>query len=168
MIKMSTFFMIGSIVVVVVLGYPKMKEFKYLYGQEATISSQTKEIQDNLSVISSTLSGLKQAYSEDSLSTNFEIAKKINDLKGVDISSIVSLITKDGEPFVCSEVTDINDVEFFNDQTEQMLFHLKLKNMEAFLKDLTSTPVSIRSLSINQKKGTAELYVNTVFYREGV
>lgn len=166
MIKMSTVFMLASMVVVGVIGYPKMQEFQYLREQATAIKVQTKDLKDKLSSISGELSGLKQAYNESSLTTNFEIAKTINDLKGVDITSVTSLVVKDGELFVCSEVADINDVEFFNDQTEQMLFKLKLKNMEAFVKGLVNVPVSIRALEINQKKETVKLYVNTVFYRE--
>lgn len=165
MIKFSTILLIGSIVVTGVFGIPKMQELVKLSQKEKIVETETTNLKAQLEKIEPELENLKTLYGE-SLTTNLDLAKTVESLGGSKISSITSLITRDDELFECAEVSTVDDVQFFNDSTEQMLFKLKVNNMEKFIGDLNRTALSIRKFDLNQKKQEAKLWISTISYSE--
>lgn len=164
MIKPSTILLLGSIVVTCIFGVPKFRDLKFLYISSKNLNSATDSLKNTIADIEPQLDDLKSQYKDVNLSTNYDIALTVSNLPGVKMNSITSLITKDGKLFECSEVATVDDVNFFNDSTEEMRFKMKLKDRDSFLKALIQSPLVVRELDLDEKKKTVVLTVDTVFH----
>lgn len=163
MIKMSTILLIGSIVITVVVGAPNFKDLRILNSSSKNLNAATETLKESIASIEPQLDYLKGEFSDVNLSTNYDIALSVSNFNGINVESIVSLITKDGSLYECSEVGSIDDVNFFNDSTEQIRFKMKLKNRDNFLKSLSESALVVRELSLNEKAKSAVLTVDAVF-----
>lgn len=168
MIKVSTFFLFGSIVLVCTWGAPHIKDFHTVFKQATDVQEQISVTKKKISETEIELNELETVYGESISDSNYNLAKFIADLPGVKVQSIISIVTINNEPFECSEIDDIEDVIFFNDRTEQMLFKLKITNLNKFVNSLTKSPISISRLCVKKNKQYAELTVSTVVHQKGV
>lgn len=132
----------------------------YKYYNE--LSKDIKQMKKNNAAVDTKLSAYQEKYQDVNVSTNFDIAKTIAGLNGAEFSSVSSLITRDGKMFECSNVTSVDDVNFFNDDIEYMSFELNLINSQGFIAALNSSALTVHSLVVNEKGMKVTLVVDAV------
>ena len=64
--------------------------------------------------------------------------------------------------FECSNVTSVDDVNFFNDDIEYMSFELNLINSQGFIAALNSSALTVHSLIVDEKGMKVMLVVDAV------
>lgn len=142
----------------------QLNEVKTLVSQYQDVCTQLDTVKSKNATLETQLIGFSDKYKDIAVTTNYDIAKAVDNIDGCEISTIASLITRDGAPYTCSEVSNIDDVNFFSSQISQMKFYLKLTDVRKFLSGLNSSALSIDSFNLDEKSKTAVLVVNTVLF----
>lgn len=163
MIKISTVICGVSLVAAAVLIYPNVQDAKLLIRDSKQLESQISENQLKMSEVSAKLCDYQEKYKSLVFNSNLDIANAVNSLKGVKLQSITALAEIDGKPFECAEVSSVSDVSFFNEETKQMSFKLKLTDEKSFISSLKDSGLVVSELTIDREEKKAILLINSVF-----
>lgn len=162
MIKISNIILIGAVAVAAIMVLPKAKQCIELSRSIKTVEASIAATNTELVGLSEKLKVASDKCVDIQVSSNYDVAKTIASFKGCKIKSIASLITKDGQPYKCSEVTSPEDVNFFNDAIEKIEYTLSLKDAKSFINALNMSAIAVDSLKIDSKEGTAVLTVSSI------
>lgn len=154
--------LVSVLAVYFAVGTPHAVSLYSSYKYYSELGQSAAELKSNNAAVDAALSAYQEKYQDVNISSNFDIAKTVAGLAGIEFISVSSLVNKDGDMFVCSEVTSIDDVNFFNDTTEYMSFELNLSNSHDFITALNSSALTVYRLVVNEKEMKVTLIVNTV------
>lgn len=162
MIKISNIVLIGTLVVAAAVVIPKAKKCIDLNHSIKTVEASIATTNTELLGLSEKLKAASDKCVDIQVSSNYDVAKTIAGFKGSKIKSIASLITKNGQPYKCSEVTAPEDVNFFNDAIEKIEYTLSVKDAKSFVNSLNMSAIAVDSLKLDSEKGIAVLTVSSI------
>ena len=163
MIRISTVVWVISIGAAALFIKPNVDTALETWSGLKEIRAESQNLKDNMAEGNSSLAEYKEKYDNLDLSTNYDIAKTVNGLKGAKLNTIKSLAIKDGELFECAEVSSIEDVNFFSEETKKMSFQLKLTDAAKFVNSLKESALVTDSMIIDNGDKTVTIVVNSVF-----
>lgn len=158
----------AGLVVYLVVCAPHLLSLYSSYGYYKELGQNLEEMKENNAVVDVALSEYQEKYQDVRVSSNFDIAKTVAGIAGAEFVSVTALVDRDGQMFECSEVTSVDDVNFFNDIIEYMSFSLKLVDARKFITALNSSALTVHSLTVNEKEMKAVLVVNAAYQGNGV